>query len=40
VAMEDVRLIIRFTRHWIHYGFLAHILICTVVAAVEGLLGR
>ena len=40
MAMEDVRLIIRFTRHWIHYGFLAHILICTVVAAVEGLLGR
>jgi hypothetical protein len=38
--MEDVRLIIRFTRHWIHYGFLAHILICTVIAAVEGLLGR
>jgi hypothetical protein len=38
--MEDLRLIVRFTRHWIHYGFLAHISICTVVAAVEGLLGR
>jgi hypothetical protein len=38
--MEDVRLIIRYTRHWIHYGFLAHIVLCTVVAAVEGLLGR
>jgi hypothetical protein len=38
--MEDGRLIIRFTRHWIHYGFLAHICVCTVIAAVEGVLGR
>jgi hypothetical protein len=38
--MEDVRLIIRYTRHWIHYGFLAHVLVCTLIAAVEGLLGR
>ncbi len=38
--MQDVHLVIRFTRHWIHYGFLSHIVLCTVVAAVEGLLGR
>jgi hypothetical protein len=38
--MQDIYLIIRFTRHWIHYGLLAHIGICTIVAAVEGLLGR
>lgn len=38
--MQDVRLVIRFTRHWIHYGFLAHTAICVVVGAVEGLLGR
>jgi hypothetical protein len=38
--MRDVYLIIRFTRHWIHYGFLAHITVCTVIAAVEGLFGR
>jgi hypothetical protein len=38
--MEDVKLVIRFTRHWIHYGFLAHTIICTVIGAVEGLLGR
>jgi hypothetical protein len=38
--MEDFRLILRFTRHWIHYGFLAHIFVCTIVAAVEGVLGR
>ncbi len=33
-------LVIRFTRHWIHYGFIAHILVCTLVAAVEGMMGR
>jgi len=38
--MQDLRLILLFTRRWIHYGFLAHIVICIVVAAVEGLLGR
>jgi len=38
--MDDVKLIIRFTRHWIHYGFMAHVTICTVIAALEGLLGR
>ncbi len=38
--MRDVHLIIRFTRHWIHYGFMAHIAICTVIAAVEGVLSR
>lgn len=40
VAMQDVFLIIRFTRHWIHYGFIAHIGICVLVAAIEGALGR
>jgi len=40
VAMQDLFLILRFTRHWIHYGFLAHVTVCTLVAAVEGLLGR
>jgi hypothetical protein len=38
--MRDVHLVIRFTRHWIHYGFLAHISICTLIAAAEGLLGK
>jgi len=38
--MQDVRLVILFTRHWIHYGVLAHTAICVVVGAVEGLLGR
>jgi hypothetical protein len=38
--MEDVKLVIRFTRHWIHYGFLTHITVCALVGAIEGLLGR
>jgi hypothetical protein len=40
VDREDVYLVIRFTRHWIHYGFLSHIAICVLIAAAEGLLGR
>ena len=40
MPMRDVYLIIRFTRHWIHYGFLTHVAICSVVAAVEGVMGR
>lgn len=38
--MQDVYLVIRFTRHWIHYGFLAHISICVFIAAIEGVFGR
>jgi hypothetical protein len=38
--MQDLYLVLRLTRHWIHYGFIAHIVLCTVIAAVEGLLGR
>ena len=38
--MDDVKLVIRYTRHWIHYGLLAHIAVCSIVGAIEGLLGR
>jgi hypothetical protein len=38
--MRDVFLVIRFTRHWIHYGLLTHIAVCTIVAAIKGLLGQ
>jgi hypothetical protein len=38
--MQDVVLVIRFTRHWIHYGFIAHVVLCTLIAAVEGVLGK
>jgi hypothetical protein len=38
--MRDVHQVFRFTRHWIHYGFLTHTVVCIVIAALEGLLGR
>jgi hypothetical protein len=39
-ARSSVTLVIRFTRHWIHYGFLGHTFLCVLIAAVEGLMGR
>jgi len=39
-AMGDVALVVRFTRNWIHYGFLGHTVLCVLIAAVEGLMGR
>jgi hypothetical protein len=38
--IEDLLRVLRYTRHWIHYGFLTHIVLCTLIAAVEGVLGR
>ena len=38
--MSDAALVARFTRNWIHYGFLGHTVICVLIAAVEGLMGR
>jgi hypothetical protein len=38
--MRDVQQVVRFTRLWIHYGFLGHTIVCIFIAAVEGLLGR
>jgi hypothetical protein len=40
LAPRDVLLVLRFTRNWIHYGFIAHTVVCVLIAAVEGLLGR
>jgi hypothetical protein len=40
LAPGDILLVVRFTRNWIHYGFMTHTVICVVIAAVEGLLGR
>jgi hypothetical protein len=37
---EDLRLIARYTRHWLHYGFLAFVIGTVLVAALEGLLGN
>jgi hypothetical protein len=33
--MNDVSLVFRYTRRWIHYGLFAHILICTVIGKVR-----
>jgi len=38
--MGDVLLVVRFTRHWIHYGFIGHTVVCVLIAAIEGLMGR
>jgi len=38
--MSDLSLVMRYTRRWIHYGLFAHTVICTLVAAVEGVFGR
>jgi hypothetical protein len=40
IAMRDVHQVVRFTRNWIHYGFLAHTVVCVLIAAAEGLMGR
>jgi hypothetical protein len=37
---RDLHLILRFTRHWIHYGFITHVALCALVGAIEGVLGR
>ena len=38
--MGQVSLVFRYTRRWIHYGVFVHTIVCTVVAAIEGVLGR
>jgi hypothetical protein len=38
--MSDLYLVLRYTRRWIQYGIFAHTAICTVVGAIEGVLGR
>jgi len=35
---DDFGLVLRFTRHWIHYGFIGHTILCVLVAAAEGVL--
>jgi hypothetical protein len=39
-SVNDVTLVCRYTRRWIHYGLFAHIMICTLVGAIEGMFGR
>jgi len=37
---EDVRLVIHFTRNWIHYGSMAFVVLLVLVAAARGLAAR
>ncbi|MBX9603091.1 MAG: hypothetical protein K2X35_18955 [Bryobacteraceae bacterium] len=37
---RDFFLVIRYTRNWLHYGFMALIFVCVLVGAVKGLLAR
>lgn len=36
--MQDLVLVLRYTRHWIHYGFFAHIGLCVLAAAAQGVI--
>ena len=33
--VEEIVLVIRYTRRWVQYGIIAHAVICIVIAAVE-----
>ena len=33
--LEDLALVIRYTRRWLQYGIIAHAVICIVIAAAE-----
>ena len=39
VPIEDFYRVMRYTRHWIHYGILAHIGMCVLIGAIKGILG-
>jgi len=39
-VLTDVSLVLRYTRRWLHYGLFGHTIVCTVIAAVEGLFAR
>ena len=35
-VLDDVRLVIRYTRYWLHYGIILFTLLCSIIAAVRG----
>lgn len=37
MAFQDLVLILRFTRQWIHYGLLGHLLAGAIIAGISGL---
>lgn len=37
---RDFFLVIRYTRNWLHYGFMVMIFVCVFIGAVKGLLAQ
>ena len=35
--LDDVGVVMRFTRNWIHYGWVTHVVVCVLLAAAQGL---
>lgn len=35
-ALQDMSLIVRYTRNWLHYGVLAFTVVVSLIAAVRG----
>ncbi len=33
---QDARLLVRYTRHWLHYGVITFTVLCSVIAALRG----
>lgn len=38
MQLEDVRLVVRFTRRWIHFGWMLHVVTCTLIGGVQGMM--
>ena len=36
----DISLVLRYTRLWLHYGLIGHMVICTIIAAIEGVFAQ
>lgn len=39
-ALLDAWLVVRYTRHWVHYGWIAFVILCALIGAVRGLAGQ
>lgn len=36
----DMVLIVRYTRNWVHYGLISFIVLCSLIAALQGAVTR
>lgn len=34
-GLEDIVLVIRYTRRWLQYGIIGHAVLCILIAAIE-----